>query len=236
MIQFHRRLRPVKAISFDLDDTLYDNRPVMARAEQALVTYLHHHFPQTQAIDLQQWRSIRDTLAHQDVGLAGNMSALRMATLEHGLRQAGVDGAAATRGRDDAMAHFLRFRNQIEIAPEVHQMLTSLAARFPLIAISNGNADIHQIGLQDYFTSAWQPSAQLRGKPTTDMFLAAQQELGFKPAELLHIGDHPISDVQSAARFGAQSVWLNASGLPDANLTWLPTVTLTRLPLISDIV
>ena len=33
-MEFFRRLHDIRAISFDLDDTLYDNRPVIERAEQ----------------------------------------------------------------------------------------------------------------------------------------------------------------------------------------------------------
>lgn len=236
MIQFHRRLRPIKVISFDLDDTLYDNRPIMQRAEQALVDHLHTNFPQTRSLSIEQWAELRNTLASKDALLAGNMTALRMASLEHGLHQTGVNAATIKRASEDAMAHFLSVRNQIEVTPDVIKLLDALASRFPLVAISNGNADIGQFGLQPYFTSAWQPTTKLRGKPTTDMFIAAQQALGFKPSELLHIGDHPISDVQGAARFGAQSVWLNESGQPNSDLTWLPTVTIQKLPLLSDIV
>ena len=235
MIQFHRRLRPVKVISFDLDDTLYDNRPVMQCAEQALVEHLHEHFPQTRHWQLDDWRAMRDALALKDSMLAGNMTALRITTLHQGLRQAGVPDRMARQASEAAMAHFLTFRNRIEVAPEVHRLLDALAGRFPLVAISNGNADISQFGLQPYFAGAWQPSDKVRGKPTTDMFIAAQQALGFHPSELLHIGDHPISDVQGAARFGAQSVWLNESGQANPSLTWLPTVTVQKLPLINDI-
>ncbi|RUO29153.1 phosphoesterase [Aliidiomarina sedimenti] len=234
MIQFHRRLRPVKVISFDLDDTLYDNLPVMQQAEQALLEYLHQQFPQTEAFGLHDWRALRDKLAAADAMLATNMTALRQATLRHGLEQHGLAADLATRGAEDAMLHFLEHRNQVDVADDVHRLLDALAGRFPLLAISNGNADISKIGIGDYFTHAWQPSDRLRGKPTADMFRAAQQKLGFNPVELLHIGDHPVSDVQGAARFGAQTVWLNQSGRFDPRLTWLPTVTIAHLPLLSD--
>ena len=235
MIQFHRRLRRVKVISFDLDDTLYDNGPVMQRAEQALVDYLHREHPDTQSLALTDWRSIRNQLAAGDSNLAGNMTALRLATLTEGLTRSGLAQANAKSASEAAMAHFLEHRNYVEVAGEVHQLLAALATRFPLLAISNGNADIQKIGLTDYFTQAWQPSATLRGKPTTDMFEAARAELGFSPGELLHIGDHPVSDVQGAARFGAQSVWLNETGVANKQLTWLPTITISHLPSLRSV-
>lgn len=235
MIQFHRRLRPVKVISFDLDDTLYDNVPVMQKAERALVEHLQQRFPQTAELKVSHWRALRDKLAQQDATLASNMTALRETTLQHGLVSAGVDKTAAQQGTEHAMDHFLTHRNQVDVTQEVHRLLRALADRFPLIAISNGNADVERIGLAGYFAGAWQPTPSLRGKPTTDLFEAAQKALGFKPGELLHIGDHPISDVQGAARFGAQTVWLNQEGRPDSRLTWLPTLTIAYLPQLADI-
>lgn len=235
MIQFHRRLRPVKVISFDLDDTLYDNGPVMQRAEQALVDYLHHEHPDTQGLKINDWQLIRQDLAKKDTDLAGNMTALRLAALAAGLTRCGLPEVKAKTASDLAMAHFLEHRNQVEVAAEVHQLLAALAGRFQLLAISNGNVDVDKIGLMDYFTKAWQPSAKLRGKPTSDMFEAARADLGFNPGELLHIGDHPVSDVQGAARFGAQSVWLNESGLPNNELTWLPTITISHLPALEGV-
>ena len=42
-MQFYRRWQPVAAISFDLDDTLYDNGPAIARAEQWMLAVSYTH-------------------------------------------------------------------------------------------------------------------------------------------------------------------------------------------------
>lgn len=235
MIQFHRRLHPVKVISFDLDDTLYDNGPVMELAEQALTEYLHTRHPSSKALSLNGWRTLRDTLAAEDANLAGNMTALRLATLQQGLQQHGLTEADSHTASQQAMQHFLKYRNAIQVAPDVHEVLTALQQRYLLIAISNGNANVEQIGLQPYFNHAWQPTSSLRGKPSTDMFQAAQDKFKFAPHELLHVGDHPVSDVHGAALFGAQSVWLNDRKQPTSKLNWLPTVTIGHLSQLVDI-
>ena len=38
-MKIYRRLQPVKAISFDLDDTLYSNYPVMMAANRGMAAY-----------------------------------------------------------------------------------------------------------------------------------------------------------------------------------------------------
>ena len=46
-MQFFRRWQPPKIISFDLDDTLYDNVPVMQTAEHSVQQYIVDKFPET---------------------------------------------------------------------------------------------------------------------------------------------------------------------------------------------
>ena len=41
---FHRLPRRFRAVTLDLDDTLYDNRPVIARAERLFMEYLTGRF------------------------------------------------------------------------------------------------------------------------------------------------------------------------------------------------
>ncbi|RUO23841.1 hypothetical protein CWE09_11850 [Aliidiomarina minuta] len=230
-MQFHRRLRPFNVISFDLDDTLYDNGPVLHKAEQALAHYLSEQWPDSADLTVDCWRQIRMQLAKQNPQLMMNMTRLREESLRQGLSSRGVPQSALSNAVADAMVYFLDVRNDIQVPPENLSLLQRCAEKYPLIAITNGNADIQRIGLQDYFVAAWTPGETLRGKPTADMFLAAQQQLNFEAHQLLHIGDHPISDIQGAAAFGAQSVWLNESGqpAPPAALTWLPTLTISSL-------
>lgn len=39
-MRFYRQLAPIAAITFDLDDTLYDNRPVIDKTEQELLNFI----------------------------------------------------------------------------------------------------------------------------------------------------------------------------------------------------
>lgn len=238
MIQFHRRLRPVRVISFDLDDTLYDNGPVMQRAEQQLAEYLARQHPSVSHMQADDWRNLRDKVAVEagqqgNTELAYNMTALRRQTLHRALGDAGVAHHELDKYVNKAMEFFFEHRNQVTVTVDVHRLLANLAQRWPLVAISNGNADLTRLGLADYFSGHWQPTSQLRGKPTSDMFDDACERLNIPARYWLHIGDHPVSDVQGAARFGAQTIWLNESGLPDRRLTWLPTVTIRQLPALA---
>ena len=45
-MKFYRRLNPLKAMSFDLDDTLYNNHPFIVEAEKQLFHFVFSRWPQ----------------------------------------------------------------------------------------------------------------------------------------------------------------------------------------------
>ncbi len=50
-MRFYRPLRPLRALTFDLDDTLYDNRPVIARTERESLLFLQNYHPALKMLD-----------------------------------------------------------------------------------------------------------------------------------------------------------------------------------------
>lgn len=229
--QIHRRLEPVRVLSFDLDDTLYANAPVMVKAEQYLADFIGARSPELAGVNAEQWRGLRQQMAAEDAELGSDMTALRLATFERELAKRSVANAETI--ASEAMEAFFVARNQVSIEQDVHELLAQLAEKYTLIAISNGNADIHRIGLGDYFAAAFRPGPGVRGKPFTDMFKVAAEKVQLQhPSQMLHIGDHPVSDVQGALRFGAQALWYNspfkpAEGVPA--VTHLPHATIENL-------
>ncbi len=55
-MKFYRRWQPVSALTFDLDDTLYDNRVVIVRAENLLLEWLAARCPEMAEFDWPQCR------------------------------------------------------------------------------------------------------------------------------------------------------------------------------------
>jgi len=90
--------------------------------------------------------------------------------------------------------------------------LAFLAARFPVVALSNGNADIKTIGIAAYFRASVSAQAFGVAKPDARIFHAAAGAVGVSPEHVLHIGDDPGLDVLGALNAGMQTVWLNRPG------------------------
>lgn len=227
-MQFHRRWHLPKVISFDLDDTLYDNVPVMQRAEEAVHNYITEQFPQTAEWDMHHWRRFRDEVSQTDDALASDMTKLRLKTLELGLKQFGIGNAS--KAANTIVDVFLSERSNFQVPQDSFHLLEALSQHYKLIALSNGNVDANKIGLAKYFDQVIQPGDGIRGKPLPDMFAAVHRQLPeLQPHEFLHVGDHPYSDVLGAQRHGWQSAWLTSGLGTREHLSVLPTVTLRNL-------
>jgi FMN hydrolase / 5-amino-6-(5-phospho-D-ribitylamino)uracil phosphatase len=199
----------VRAIAFDLDNTLWDVTPVLARAEQALHAWLALHAPRLAArLTSADLRQAREELARREPHNAHDVTYLRLASMTAQVRAHGYEERLA----HDAMAVFLSARNAVEVFPDVQPALTRLGARYRLGSLSNGNADLTRIGLQSLFTASLNARQIGAAKPDRRCFEALATALGCAPREILYVGDEPLLDVAAARRAGFGSVWMNRGG------------------------
>ena len=84
----------VRAITLDLDDTLWPFAPIGARVEQVLHDWLEANCPRTAAqFPIARMRELRDELNAGHPHLAHDFSTMRRMTLERAMRLAGDDPA-----------------------------------------------------------------------------------------------------------------------------------------------
>lgn len=217
-MQFYKSYIRPKAIGFDLDDTLYDNRPVLINAEQKLHQFLLHEFPKTQQLSIGDWTDIRLAVTQLQPTLQQDITLARQASLAQGLLNSGYTQQQANDGMMRAMEVFLMARNNIVLSSSVHKTLTLLQKYFRLFVISNGNADIKKFGIDHYFEFALQPSQNtspaIAMKPANDMFIEAERRLALSGNDILYIGDHPTSDIKGSGDMSWQSGWINSGCKP----------------------
>ncbi|MFQ2091222.1 HAD-IA family hydrolase [Aeromonas taiwanensis] len=228
-MQFYRRWQPVAAITFDLDDTLYDNGPAIARAEQWMLGHLRSEYLATAMLDKPRWLALKRQLLLSRPELRDDVSLARLHGIREALVQGGMAPSQAALEAETVFAGFLAERSKIEVSDETHALLARLAARYPLAVITNGNLDLVQAGLADYFTLVCKAGAGARMKPAPDMFMQVQAALGLAPGRILHVGDHPETDVLGARLHGFRAAWLNERGQSWQSLSLLPDVELGAL-------
>lgn len=228
-MRIYKALAPIQALSFDLDDTLYPNSAVIAKAELAMQQRLAQLLPASFHNNSLYWFEQRKILARENVEVRHDVSRWRLLALERGLTAQGLSLSEAGDIAELAMLAFLQARTDIQLAPHVRSLLAQLAERFPLVAITNGNADIEKMGIADLFQFALRAGPDGRMKPYPDMFLTAAQRLQLPPKHILHIGDHVKSDVLGALNAGYQAAWLNLTPGSLLKLKTLPQLEIHQL-------
>jgi HAD superfamily hydrolase (TIGR01549 family) len=196
----------VRAISFDLDDTLWDCAPAIANAEKALFEWhtlvtpsiAKAHTPGT-------LQGYRNEFRNNNPELTGCVTAMRVEGLRSLLKTFGYPQHLAEEG----FTVFYKARSQVEFYPGAEDMLKVLSASFRLAAITNGNADLQSIGISMYFDQIYAANLTLLEKPAPDMFNLCLSQMDIPPSALLHIGDNPVTDIFGANAAGVQTLWFN---------------------------
>lgn len=234
-MRFYRRLTHFKAISFDLDDTLYDNFPVIKKAERALQAHLTQIIPENNTLGRKYWLKHRAKCISLKPELAHDVSALRLASLISGMQNLGLSEAQSKQKAEQALTYFLFHRNLVTVSDTVKHTLESLSQHYPLVAISNGNVGIEEIGLKDYFTHCFFAGEGNLQKPAHDMFHQTCEALAITPQQLLHIGDCTHADIYGALQAGCQTVWIDNANfaIKKKPLKLLPTAQLDRVEQLS---
>jgi putative hydrolase of the HAD superfamily len=209
------KLRPVRAICFDLDNTLWDVEPVLLRAERILADWLRSRYPKipqrfSQAATLE----LRAALLREQPHQAHDFTFLRRETIARMAEAAGYERGIA----NEAFALWHAARNEVTPFVEVIPALEVLATRYRLATLSNGNADLQAIGLAHHFEVRLHAAALGCAKPDVRAYTALADALTLEPAEILFVGDEPQADVAGPRTAGMQTVWVNRAGVvwPDA--------------------
>jgi HAD superfamily hydrolase (TIGR01509 family) len=220
-----------KALSLDLDDTLWPIWPVIERAEAALHAFLRERCPRTaDKYPISLMRELREQIAADHPQHAHDFTVQRRLSLQHALRSSGDDEIHA----DDAFNAFYLARNLIEFYPDALPALDRLAARWPIAALTNGNADLVQIGIADRFTVFVAAREAGHAKPAAPIFHATCDRLGLAPHEVLHVGDDPLLDVAGASRVGMRTCWINRREEIWPNELTPPDLQFTTLDALAD--
>lgn len=209
-MHFYRALKTVKAITFDLDDTLYDNTECLIQAEAALISAIQQYEP-LKDVTLAEHKHDKANLLLEQPEIYHDVINWRVQTIKKMLVQKRVAQEKFNVIIDDVMGQFIEWRHKMIIPDSSFETLALLSEKYPLAVITNGNAEIAKMGLEQYFQFSLRGGEHGRSKPYTDLFHIAASRLSQSAEHILHIGDHPIADVTGAINSGFQACWLNIS-------------------------
>ena len=204
------RVMTIKSISFDLDDTLWPLMPNIVEAEKTTNEWIKENFPGTAALlGKQDVIEIRDKLIKEDPNLMNQISDLRKLMFYELNIRAGYGKEESENMAEEAFEIYFKGRNAVTFYEGVIETLELLKKNYSLGVITNGNADLQVIGIDNLFDYIFSAADLNAHKPDPVMFEAVINRTGLRAEEICHIGDHPINDVKASLDFGMTPIWFN---------------------------
>lgn len=203
----YRQLGEIKAITFDLDDTLYDNMPYIFEAEKCLQEHIRTRYPIAASITPAKWKHIKIETLNEKPEIMSDISLFRYTVLTKGFKSVGMHEKLITSAVQDCFDFFYFKRSDFTLPKSIHSLLKNLSAKLPIAAITNGNVDCQAIGIQQYFTHILQAGPQQAMKPSPVMFEQMSTLLQIPAQHILHVGDDLEKDVKGAILSGYQAAW-----------------------------
>ena len=226
-------LSDIKAISFDVDGTLWDFEDALGRGLEAALREVRMIDPEgTEGLTVdhldQAWVVERD----RQWGTITDLVKLRHDAMRRAFADIDTpDNHLANRATDAYLEE--RNRNSRPF-DDVVPGLEALYGTYSLGTLTNGSMRPERLGLEKYFDFIVM-SVDHGGieKPDPRIFEIAVQEARCEPHELLHVGDHIEYDVRGANDAGVRSVWLNRIG-ESSSSDVRPDLEVTSLSELAD--
>ncbi len=201
----------MKAVFFDLDDTLYDQLQPFSQA-------YHDHFA---LYDIpipalyQRSRVHSDTVFHDTE--AGTISVsdmhhyrIQQAMADFGYQITSTEAAAFQKS-------YFAYQQKITLLDDVRATLNlCYRSNITMGIITNGPSAHQRMKIKQLALQQWIPenrifisSEQGIAKPNKKLFLKAARDIQASPNELLYVGDSYQNDIMGAKAAGWQVIWLN---------------------------
>jgi len=101
-----------------------------------------------------------------------------------------------------------------KLYPDTIPALEAVAALgLPMVILSNWDISLHRtvrsLGIEDRFLKVFASLEHGVEKPEAELFRVVERETGLAPEEILHVGDHPLDDLQGALGAGWHAALLD---------------------------
>jgi putative hydrolase of the HAD superfamily len=156
-------------------------------------------------------RRMRVDMLRREPDLRNRITELRKQSLRLAARSVGYSAELA----EPAFAVFIEARHRVTLYEDVTPALQQLRkAGYRLGSLTNGNADVHRLGIAGLFDFSLTAESVGRAKPHPRLFEEACRQSGVLPEELAHVGDEAGTDLAGGLAAGVNVIWMNRLELP----------------------
>ena len=202
-------MKGIKLITFDLDDTLWDNVPTIKKAEIDTRKWIEERVGKIDWGDFNDFINLREELIKDDPVIEWDISKLRKEIFKKKLAHVKPQ-SLRNRIVEEAFDIFIKKRHEIKLFNGVENALDSLSKKYFLGVLTNGNADVYKFAIGKYFEFSISSLEAKNSKPHRahfDMAISEMRDVSFN--EILHIGDHQVNDILFAYNLGIDVLWFN---------------------------
>jgi len=203
----------IRAVLFDLDNTLFDHS---GSAHTALYAFAHNLGIILSDKLAQQWFDIEQACYDRFLNGGFSFQDQRRERLRRFFTCAGLPCPGTAVELDRIFATYLRKYEAAWTAfPDAAPALRQLHARGMTVGvITNGNHEqqqlkVHKTGLEPLLDAVFTSGQMGHAKPTRDAFLVPCKSLGLPPGQVLYVGDNYKVDVEGAQAAGLHAVHLD---------------------------
>jgi len=213
----------IRAIGFDLDDTLCNYMEVADAAREWVFHLGSSKYPELTAEKLDEAWYAEFGAMLPDVREGGDWRARylvagetsRTELMRRTLRRLGIEDPALAACFSEG--YYSERTKRLELYPDTIEVLDRLGKEWPLGMITNGPADtqrdeIARLGIGRRFKAILIEGEFGYGKPDARIFHALADQLGAKPSEMVFVGNSYHHDIVGARQAGFKTVFLDIYG------------------------
>ncbi len=209
----------IRAVFFDLDDTLCNYMQVADRARKWVFHMAAKAYEELSADDLEAaWHAEFNTFLpevrpggvwRQRYLISGETT--RTELMRRALARLGVDDTKLAAYLSDG--YYVERQERLELYSDAEEVLTRLGKKMPIGMITNGPADtqreeVDRLGIGRHFKKIFIEGEFGVGKPDPIVFRAAADSVGQPPSEVALVGNSLKHDIHGAKNVGMITCWL----------------------------
>jgi putative hydrolase of the HAD superfamily len=208
------KLKDIKAVIFDLDNTILDRRKTFRRFSESLIATYFNHMDETDRLI--------DRIIELDQDGYKEKTAMFSELLDEFPWKRKPE-------LNELMAYYQQhYVQNATLMDQAREVIQHLKLKYKLGLITNGKTviqygKIDQLGIRDEFEAILVSEEAGIKKPDPKIFEMAVEKLKVKPEDCVYIGDHPKNDIEGAGNAGMKTIWMKV------NQPWTPELKMTPL-------